>query len=229
MFNADRDQGAQSNEISAWKSSQHGGKCGATRCPRYAEPGDNYCAPCGPKERARKARSAQRRRDRLKADGKCIENCGNKAKRGRERCARCLKTQSRRVDGRSDRVDGQKRDLPEKREKRGHYKTEVFSDGAARQRYVGQSHRGGPTREEQDTSADKLVLDGHARVQTWIDERIAMRREIDGYPRIQRSEGRQRLYSRLTYVGRQLIQAAAEGGDPIAVEILRLLAPDDAE
>ena len=227
MFNADRDQGAHPTEISAWKSSQHGGKCGATRCPRYADPGSNYCAVCGPKERARKARSAARRRARLRRDGKCIENCGNRAKRGRERCARCLTAQTRRVDGRSDRVDGRRGDPPEKHEKRGHYKTEVFADGAERTRYVGQSHRGGPTRVEQDASASKLASAGIARAQSWVDERVETQAEIDTLPRIQGAEGRKRFASRLTYAGREIIQAAAEYGCDVARAILRALDSGD--
>lgn len=204
------------------------GRC--ARCPRDREPDSDHCAGCDAKLKGyvRKSKAARRARRRLNHE--CID-CGNKLPKrwNGTRCRKCR--QEQRTDARSRRVKRAQRRVKRAQvdlaPARGHYKTEVFADGAERTRYVGQSHRGGPTRQEQDASADKLVGHVQSGTQAWRDERIEKQAAVDALPRIQRAAGRKQIGAQLTYLGRLLIQAAAEYGDDVARDLLRALYPEE--
>jgi hypothetical protein len=206
-------------------------KC--ARCSRSREPDSDHCAECDARQRGYVAKSKAKVRGERRASHECID-CAVKLppKWTGARCKRCRHEQAKRA-ARRRRVKraarSVKRDRPIPPPARGHFKTEVFADGAERTRYVGQSHRGGPTRIEQDASAAKLVAVAVGGGKEWLDERLERQALVDALPRIQRAAGRREIGARLTYLGRLLIQAGAEYGDDTAKELLRALYPDDAD
>lgn len=205
-----------------------------SRCPRDREPDSDYCAECEARQRGYVRKSKAKARADRRAAHQCIA-CGDDLPKTWDgsRCRPCrqsqrLKAKARRAKRRARRV---KREVPIPASRtppaRGHYKTEVYADGAERTRYVGQAHRGGPTRVEQDASAAKLAAHARDGVTSWLDERIERQAEVDVLPRIQRTAGRKRIASRLTYLGRLLIQAGAEYGDDTARDLLRALCAEE--
>lgn len=203
-----------------------------SRCPRAREPDSEYCQECEARMRGYAAKGMAKVRAERRAAHQC-RDCGDDLPKAWDgsRCRRCrqaqrIKAKARRVKRRARQV---KRQVAIPPQPRGHYKTEVYADGAARTRFVGQPHRGGPTRIEQDASAAKLAANGVALGQAWLDERAETQAKIDALPRIQRGEGRKRFASDLTYAGRQMLAAAAEYGCEIARELLRALHPEEPE
>lgn len=201
-----------------------------SRCPRDREPDSDYCAECDARQRGYVRKSKAKARADRRSRHQCIA-CGNDLPKTWDgsRCRPCrqsqrLKAKARRAKRRARHV---KRVTAIPPPTRGHYKTEVYADGAERTRYVGQAHRGGPTRVEQDASAAKLVGAVRDEAKAWLDERIEKQAAVDALPRIQRTAGRKRIASRLTYLGRLLIQAGAEYGDDTARDLLRALYPDE--
>lgn len=197
------------------------------RCPRDRAPDSDYCAECEPRQRGYvRAAKAKARRDR-RAAHQCID-CGSQLPRTWDgsRCKQCRRVQStrRRVKRKARHVK-QRRDLPvAQAPARGHYKTEVFADGAERTRYVGQSHRGGPTRQEQDASLRRMFLAAHGRDGQFGEKFPAIAAEIDALPRIQRKEAWERfLYEHITAPARQKLEVAAARGEPVAAAMLRAL------
>lgn len=199
------------------------------RCPRDRAPDSDYCAECEPRQRGYvRAAKAKARRDR-RAAHQCID-CGNQLPRTWDgsRCKQCRRVQStrRRVKRKARHVK-QRRDLPvAQTPARGHYKTEVSADGAERTRYVGQSHRGGPTRQEQDASLRRLALDARRLLDGFLAVFPEERPQIDALPRIQRAEAWALVTSSGTRSARLLLGVMADLGDATAREVLRML---DAE
>lgn len=201
-------------------------------CERAKSPDADFCAEHHERMKGYWRRGQARRRSRLREARICRDCGGGLPKRwNSSRCRQCQRSQS--AAARDARVKDARRRVQDTRSDppaaRGHYKTEVFADGAERTRYVGQSHRGGPTREEQDASAARIVTGVQAHAKTWLDERIEKQAEIDTLPRIQRAEGRQRQGDVLAYLGRLLIQAGADYGSRGAREMLGRLDLDEDE
>lgn len=186
------------------------GRC--ARCPRDRAPDSDYCAECDERQRGYVRKSKAKARAARRADHKCIE-CGDRLPRrwNGSRCKKCRRAQaasakSRRAKRSVRRVKQTRADLPAVR---GHFKTEVYADGAARSRYVGQDHRGGPTREEQDASLVKLVVSSLGLAQGFLDVFPSERAALDELPRIQRAEAWELLASRLTRAARLQLEVAA--------------------
>jgi hypothetical protein len=188
---------------------EYAGRC--LRCPRDREPDSDHCAECDVRQRGYVRKSKAQRRKERRIALQCID-CGNQLPRSWDgsRCKRCRKVQSvraksRRVKRSERRVKQQLADLAPAR---GHYKAETFADGATRTRYVGQAHRGGPTREEQDASLVKLVLSALGLAQGFLEAFPSERAAIDALPRIQRAEAWEMLASRLTRSARLQLEVA---------------------
>jgi len=205
------------------------GRC--ARCPRDREPDSDHCTECESKLKGYAAKSMSKSRGERRAAHECIQ-CGEKLPKEwpGTRCRRC-RHENAKAAARRRRVKRTARSVKRARRDpapaRGHYKTEVYADGAERTRYVGQSHRGGPTRVEQDASAAKLVIEVHGATKTWLDERIEKQAAVDALPRIQRAAGRKLLAAQVTYLGRLLIQAGAEYGDDTARAWLQALEQEE--
>lgn len=200
------------------------------RCSRDREPDSDHCQECDARMRGYVRKSKAKARAERRSRRQCIA-CGNSLPKTWDgsRCRSCrqaqrIKAKARRAKRRARHV---KRQAPIPPPARGHFKTEVYADGAERTRYVGQAHRGGPTRVEQDASAARLVVEVHASAKVWLDERLERQAQVDALPRIQRAAGRKLIASRLTYLGRLLIQAGAEYGDDTARELLRALCAEE--
>lgn len=200
-------------------------KCRWRGCSRDKADSE-YCAEHHERMKGYWRKGQKRRRSKLLAARLC-RDCGAKlpTRWNSRRCRTCQQAQSRAA--RSQRVKDTRRRVQDTPPQRGHYKTEVYSDGATRTRFVGQSHRGGPTRQEQDSSAARLVSNVVAHGQSWLDERIEKQAEIDTLPRIQRAAGRQLRGDELAYLGRLLIQAAADYGSAAARDMLRKLEAEE--
>lgn len=185
------------------------GKC--ARCPRPRAPDSDHCSECDAKLKSYRRKSAKARRAKLRTDLKCIA-CRKSSKR--LRCDRCreenrsgiarARRSARRVDHDPRRVDQPRA----ARAPKGHYKTEVFADGASRTRFVGQSHRGGPTRAEQDAGLVRLVLDARRLLDGFLAVFPDSRSAIDALPRIQRTEAWELLASQLTRSARLQLDVA---------------------
>lgn len=188
-------------KITDWELRQAKGQCGADGCPREAVLGSAYCEPCGAAKKARDRKWIASRRKERRAKRECV-SCGRRSKT--YRCARCAKPKES-VGGSKRSVGGLVR---RSRPARGHYKSETFADGATRSRYVGLSHRGGPTREEQDASLVKLVLGAVKLTQDFLEAFPSERAAIDSLPRIQRAEAWELLVSRLTRSARLQLEVA---------------------
>lgn len=185
---------------------QLAGQCVYSGCTAPAI-GDDECPEHHALSKERKRQSATRRRSRLRAAGRCID-CA--AKTALLRCSKCYRAWSasrlaRRVDKPPRRVDNSDGSSTEKR---GHYKTESFADGSARARYVGLSHRGGPTRAEVDRSLVRLLTDARGLLDGFVTVFPGIRDELDALPRIQRTEAWDLLVSRLTRSARLQLEVA---------------------
>lgn len=193
-------------KLTEYERRQYVGDCVERGCPDRAADGSDRCAKHRDRKRAADAAYQTRKRDRRRKDRLCID-CGKKAKY--RRCPGCYKaSRSQGVGVRAKGVgDSADRRTP-KTPTRGHYKTEVFADGAERTRYVGQTHRGGPTREEQDVSLVKLALDARRLLEGFLLMFPARRAEIDALPRVQRAEEWEIVASVLTRSARLQLEVA---------------------
>lgn len=200
-------------------------KCRWRGCQADKADGADYCAPHHEKQKGYQRASDARRRAKLKAQGQCRDCGGDLPKRWNSgRCRRCQREQAE--GAKSARLKDTARRLQNTAavEKRGHYKTEVFADGAERTRYVGQSHRGGPTRAEQDASLVKDWRSGYGRGGQFGEKFPAIRAEIDALSRVQRQEAWERFaYEHLTSPARDWLGVASALGCPVAAAILRAL------
>ncbi len=183
-------------------------------CDQVKANGCDHCAPHHEKQRGYEAKSQAKRRATSAAKGEC-RDCGSQLPRrwNSRRCKSCQDEQaatakSRRVKDAARRVKNGLRDPAPKRSPKGHYKTEVFADGASRTRFVGQSHRGGPTREEQDASLLRLLVDARRLHEGFLSAFPASREAIDALPRIQRTEAWELLASQLTRSARLQLDVA---------------------
>lgn len=181
------------------------------RCPRDRAPDSAYCADCDERQRGYVRKSKAKARAARRSAHQCIA-CGNDLPKRWDgsRCRACrqaqrLSDQRRRVKHAGRRVKQPAAISPA----RGHYKTEVFADGAERTRYVGQSHRGGPTRAEQDASLVRLVLDAQRLVAGFLAVFPVERPALDALPRIQRIEAWEMAASALTRAARLQLEVAA--------------------
>lgn len=196
------------------------------RCPRDRAPDSDHCAECEPRQRGYERKSKSKARADRRAAHQCID-CGNQLPKRWDgsRCKQCRRSQAtrRRVKRKARHVK-QARPIPQPT--RGHYKTEVYADGAVRQRFVGQSHRGGPTRQEQDASLVKLALDARRLLDGFLAVFPGERAQIDALPRIQRVEAWGLVTSSGTRAARLLLGVMADLGDEVAREVLRALEAD---
>ena len=174
------------------------------RCPAPRDPDSEHCSACDAKIKAYRRKSDKARRAKLKKERRCAR-CGKPSKG--TRCDRCKAAHRRDEADRRGR-DQDRRGLDQATPKRGHYKTEVFADGAARTRYVGQAHRGGPTRDEQDASLVKLAIDAKRLLVCVLVAFPAERPAIDALPRIQRTEAWELVASALTRSARLQLEVA---------------------
>jgi uncharacterized protein (DUF58 family) len=157
-------------------------------CPDPALPGSYWCGPHTERERSQGAARQAARRDRLRAEKRCLD-CGVSVRSvGLVRCADCRKanTENRARVTDSDRSVTDKGVISHG----GHFKLQYDPrrPGPA-QRYVGRSHRGAPTTEERNA---ELLRDAeYARQALGRFVRafdIATSDEVAALPRFQREE-----------------------------------------
>lgn len=185
---------------------------GADWCPKHHEKQKGY------------QRKSQARINAARDQARECRACGGKlpSRWNSTRCKQCQREQAE--TAKSARLKDAARRLKNAAPAaRGHFKTEVYGDGAARTRFVGQSHRGGPTRQEQDAGLVKLALDAQRLLAGFLAVFPEERPQIDALPRIQRAEAWALVTSSGTRAARLILGVMADLGDPVASEVLRLL------
>lgn len=197
---------------------QLAGRCCYGACEDSALDGSDFCAPHDAHERGRKRSRARRRRLRLAEQGVCIvAGCGRRVGKQRgpsggvvlRRCPACKKAHRKEQrDRRGVAVDscGVAVDAPLPS---SHWKTETYSDGSTRTRYVGRASRGGLSREVMDADLVRLLTEARALLDGFLVHFPSDRPNLDRLPRVQRTEAWELLASRLTRAARLQLEVAA--------------------